>query len=331
VDATTVVWVAPAGNERPALADHALDEWGRSRGIELVQPTRERTARLHVDESLADSVEDELEKARDASSALDVDGAERSLARAEAILREHPELPQGAWLMAEVERGWARRWASVPPKELDRASRAWARARGLDGGREPGLGEVASPEAEENVSFHLSLDGEGEVLLDGRPVALGDVKSTPGEHQLTITRKGTLVWAGWIGVGEGSIVRVAPPDPPSCSAEDFSRVLTDGPRVRSEGVTCDRWVAVVPAAKGTLLIATCRRDRCGAFSEWRANDAVPHVPAVGEPAHWPAWATWTFVGVGVAAIAGATIGIDAAFHSSASPPAFTVGNVRGGR
>jgi hypothetical protein len=332
VDAATVLWISPAGSARPEKADRALEEWARSHGLQLVAPGVERTPRLRIDESLADSVEEELEKARDASSALDVDGAERSLARAEGILRQHPELPQGAWLMAEVERGWARRWASVPPKALDRASEAWARARGLDGGREPGLGEVASPSVEADVSFQLLVEGGGDARLDGRPVVQGAVKSQPGEHQLTIARDGSVVWAGWVGVGEGSLVRVSPPEPAPCSAEELGRVTTESSHVRADGVTCPLWVAVVPGAAERLLVAICRKDRCGGLQEWNASGGVPVLPPGAVASPWPAWATWTFVGLGAVAIVGTSIGIDAAFHSGVAPSnPFTVGGAHGAR
>ena len=74
-----------------------------------------------VDLTIADRVEKELDRAREAIAALDADVAERALARAETLLREHPELPQAAWLRAEVHRSWAARWTRVEPRDDQRA------------------------------------------------------------------------------------------------------------------------------------------------------------------------------------------------------------------
>jgi hypothetical protein len=335
VDAVPVVWVSPASAERPRQADRALEEWGRARGFRLSAPEASIGPEVRVDPSIADGVEAELEKAREFTIALDADGAERSLARAETVLRDHPELPQGAWLMAEVERGWAMRWARVTPKQTERASASWRRARGLDGGREPGVGEEATATVDPDVGFVLALDGSGYVRLDGLPVGSGPLHATAGDHQITVTRKGRLVWAGWISVSDGETVRLALPESARCSAEELSRVRLEGGVVRAEGVGCDRWVAAEPGTKeGTVLVATCVMDRCGALLEWSVGGAGPVVPDGTEHRRrWPAWATWTLVGVGAAAIAGVTLGIDAAFQSHQAGSPFAVGGskVTGGK
>jgi hypothetical protein len=116
-----VVWIEPAG---PA-EERALGEWALARGVRLHGPSAEEAPRIAVDLSMAERVEAELDKARDGATALDAEVTERALARAEAILRAHPELPQAAWLMAEVERGWAVRWARIEPVDRVRAARAW--------------------------------------------------------------------------------------------------------------------------------------------------------------------------------------------------------------
>jgi hypothetical protein len=107
--------------------------------------------------------------------------------------------------------------------------------------------------------------------------------------------------------------------------EDLGRVSVEGTRVRATGVRCERWVVAEPeGAGGSLLVALCRMDHCSALLEWRVLGAGPLGPNGSVGSTWPRWATWTLIGVGAAAIAGVTIGIDAAFHSSAPPP-FTEG------
>lgn len=126
-DDVTVVWVAPEGAAPAGVrsgpgdgredASRALVEWGRARGLRIVTASeRVGGGALRVDPSIADHVENELDRARDAISALDADAAERALARAEALLREHPELPQAAWLRAEVHRAWAARFTRIEPR-----------------------------------------------------------------------------------------------------------------------------------------------------------------------------------------------------------------------
>jgi hypothetical protein len=330
VDAVPVVWIAPSSAERPRQADRALEEWGRARGFLLSAPAPSPAPDVKVDLSIADGVEVELEKARDATSARDADGAERSLARAETLLRDHPELPQGAWLMAEVERGWSNRWARVSPMQPERAAAAWRRARGLDGGRAAALGEEATPAVDPDVGFVLALDGPGDVRLDGLPVASGPLHATAGDHQVTVTRRGRLVWADWVSVTEGATVRVALPEAPGCSAEELSRVRLEGGVVHADGVACERWVVAEPGPKdGAVLVSACAMDRCGALLEWRVGGVGLMIP--GDEEHrrrWPAWLTWTLVGVGAAAVAGVTIGIDEAFQPHAPEAAFEANGAR---
>jgi hypothetical protein len=316
VDAATVVWIAPSGADRPTEDKRALEEWGRARGVHLSAPSSAATPAIAVDLSIGDLVEQALEKARDASSALDADLTEHFLARAESLVRAHPELPESAWLMAEVERGWSARWGRLPPIDADRASSAWRRARGLDGGRRAGLGEVAATASDFEVPFLLSLSGNADARIDGVHVAAGSLLATAGEHQLTLAREGRLVWAGWIGVTEGATVQVAVPSPPACSSEELSKVTIYGGAVRAEGTRCPRWIVAQPGPReGVLYVATCSVDHCGVLLEWSVGGTDTLIPdARPYPGfHWPAWATWTLVGVGAAAIAGTTLALTGVF------------------
>ena len=333
MDVATVAWVAPSGSEAGSLApqDHrALEEWGRARGVRLLVPGTGTTPTLPVDLSIGDRVEDELETARDAVSGLDADLAERYLARAEALLRAHPELPEGAWLMAEVEREWSIRWTRVPPRDLERAASAWRRARALDGGRQAGLGEEATATTAPEIPFVLTLNGSGEARIDGQEVAPGPLRALAGEHQLTVAREKHLVWAGWVGVTDGATLRVALPAPSPCSTEDLSRVRVDARGVQADGVRCERWIVAQPGMRdGVVYVATCRVDRCGTLLEWSVGEREPRV-ADARPYpgfHWPKWATCTLVGVGAAAIAGTTLALTGVFPDKGTNDAFSFGGV----
>src|SRR5262249_20105985 len=147
-----------------------------------------------VDRTVADKVEAELDRARDAIAAQETDTAERALARAEELLFAHPELPQGAWLMAEVHRAWSTRYSRLEPRDRTRADAAWQRAAALDGGRIAGVGESAAP-LPPPVHAQLVLDGtspDTRALLDGAPVTPGDVVRPAGEHQLTVVEGGVV-------------------------------------------------------------------------------------------------------------------------------------------
>jgi hypothetical protein len=333
VDAATVVWVARADgkrDERPREDDRALEEWGRARGVRLLLPGGAVAPTIPVDLSVGDRVEEDLERARDAESALDADLTERLLARAESLLRAHPELPQCAWLMAEVERGWSVRWGRVPPRDSERAAAAWRRARDLDGGRQAGLGEQRAAAIDPDVPFVLSLGGDGEARIDGVRVAPGPLHGTVGEHQLTVTRERGLVWAGWVTVADGATVRVALPSPPACSSEELSRVVLDGGSVRANGVRCERWIVAEPGARdGVVDVATCMFDRCGTLLQWSNGGTGTWVPDARPDSrfHWPAWASWTLVGLGAAAITGTTLALTGVFHEAAPNTPFVTGQV----
>jgi hypothetical protein len=298
----TLVWL---GTEAPSEdARHALDEWARARGVHLALPSDAASPPLPVDLALADRVEEDLDHARDALATLDFDGAERALARAEGALLDHPELPQAAWLMAEVMRGWAARWMRGTP-DVERAARAWRAAAALDGGRVPGLGEprgVEPPPAA--AATPLALDGldGGHVFVDGAEVVGGAMHVAAGRHAIVVTRSAATVWAAWVNVTPGSEVRASIPPVPACSKVDLGKVtLGEGPVVRADGVQCAGWVAALPDAGG-VKVASCEASRCGPMLSWRltlpASPTHEHPPAV--TSRWPTWATWTLVGVGVA-------------------------------
>ncbi|HTV18265.1 MAG TPA: hypothetical protein VMG12_06330, partial [Polyangiaceae bacterium] len=88
-----VLWL---GTE-PELAERRADvaAWASTRHWRA-EPLRPAT--VNDDAALVDQIEALLEEARAAAPAP---GTPPALERAEALLLEHPELPQAAWLLAE--------------------------------------------------------------------------------------------------------------------------------------------------------------------------------------------------------------------------------------
>jgi len=338
-----VVWIAE-GVTSPATpsedAKRSLDAWARARGVKLVAPSEEPAPSVSVDWAAGDAVERELVRAREALMGLEFDAAERALARADATLRDHPELPQAAWLRAEVERAWSLRW--LRSNDEARAKQAWQRAASLDGGRAPGLGEKAfEGPATITATVRLEADGDAALRLDGAPVATGEVTRAEGEHAAAAVRAdGTIAWADWVSLAQGTIVRVAVPFAPSCSRSDVGRARFQRDAVVTSSVHCEHWVVALDEGEGVIRVAACERDACGPLVEWRVAQvpAWTFVPGAAEAgasrtstdshAHWPAWATWTLAGVGVAGAAIAVIVATGALKSAPTETHFVNGGLQ---
>ncbi|MBV9946620.1 MAG: hypothetical protein JOZ69_07220 [Myxococcales bacterium] len=357
--AATLVWVAPA----PASVEQsrALASFARAHGVRLVPPegppadrgggaAAQPAAGWPFEARLADAVETELDHARDAIAAGDSAAAERALAAAESTLRAHAEWPEGAWLMAEVERARATRWRRVAPLDPEGARRAWALAEALDGGRVAGLGEepeaseaTPQPLPESAVALETSAGGPAAGLrpwLDGRPVEAPVFVTRAGPHALVLTAGGAPVWATWIDPAPGRfVVRVDAAAAAPCSPAELAGVhlAADG-AAAARGVACPRWLLATTAGAGAsadgVRVALCAADRCGPFADWRAP--LPWTWSPPAPAErrggWPAWATWAIVGVGVGAGAALAAGVALAASGALQKPAaetrFVIGGVR---
>jgi hypothetical protein len=317
-----VVWLAP----RPsAEATRALEQWARGRGVVLRPPSGDRSAVLGVDPSLASGIEAGLEEARRAVAALDADAVARALGGIESTLAAHPELPQAAWLRAEVWRAWSARWARIEPKDLDKAADAWNRAAALDGDRAPGVGETAYPRANAGSTIETTLvveGGAGEpvlVYLDGVRTEPGAIRCAEGEHQIVAMHERGVAFAAWVTVSRGAPVHVALPLPPVCSSDDLAARA-------SHGVRCPRWVAATPLADGAR-IALCTGDRCGPAD--RVTVPLPKDHGDGpDKKWWPAWVTWSAVGVGAVALTGVVLWAAGAFDGPERSTRFVSGGVR---
>lgn len=305
-EAAPVVWVA---EETPEAA-LALSQWASARGVRIVPPT----APLHslaYSESEVVQIEQALARAREAVAQLDADGAERQLARAEQGLRAHPELPQAAWLMAEVQRGWAARYGRVEPRDDARAKRALGFADALDGGRAAGVGEA---EPSKVVAVHVVFDAaDPEVtwLLDARAVVPGKLDLPAGEHHLLAMSNGRVRFADWVTIVDGTKLSLAVQGRAACSADDLAHGTSENKG--SSGVRCPVWVAASGAQKG-VRASLCRGSSCEPAAYFPVS--IPRWPPIDEPKRTgfskkgiPAWLTWSIVGV---TAAGAAVGILAA-------------------
>jgi hypothetical protein len=330
----TLVWIAPQPPDGGQA--RAIESWARARGVVLVAPREERTPTLTVDPKVGDDVESLLDRARDAIAARDGDAADRAIGTADSLLRAHPELPQAAWLMAEVERARSTRERRVPPVDDAAADRAWARAEAIDGGRVAGLGEQTSSSHPAAATIAIDVTPvDTHVWLDGEPVHGGAVETHAGPHVLAATWNGAPVWAQWVDTPAGSsTVHIVAPVAPACSADDVARAAlhgeSDGSRgsFDAAGVRCPTWVAAAPAADG-VLFATCEREHCGPLLAWRPTASIPWRPP---PDHhgggWPSWATWGLVGAG--AVVATTVAIVASGVLKPAPTAtqFVSGGVK---
>jgi hypothetical protein len=341
-DALPVVWL----EDRQAREDagRALGEWARARGVRL-GVLEESTQPMAVDLSLAGRVEEQIERAREAIGAADADAAERALARGETVLREHPELPQAAWLRAEIERSWSARWLRLSPRDETRARTAWENAQAVDGGRVPGIGETSFPSRPRVKTAIIVAGGPHPRLslrLDGAPIestesdargAVYHVEIAPAEHHLLATAGGRVVFAGWVAIAgaEPTPTRISVSDGLTCGRDALAGVRREDGRIDATGVTCPRWIAAVPGERlGTVLVARCEQDACGPLLEWRIERYGASGPpqSHGKIAGWPSWATWTLVGIGAATATTMALIATGVFEARPVETRFVVGGAR---
>ncbi len=292
-----VVWIDAAPEQVPSI----LQTWASARGLRLVTPTEGGQHAIAVDTAIASRVEEDLRVAREMTAQHDADRAERALARAEALLRAHPEIPQAAWLLAEVERGWAARFSQLEPHDGERAARHWRAAAALDGGRAPGVGE---PTTAIDPVTAFSIDARGPALdmrWDGEPITAGSHEARAGMHQLVAKVNEQVVFAQWINVTAGTAVHVALPSAEPCSRADFEA---------RGSVQCPSWILAKRGDRaGTFFVETCAGSACGAELLVAPFSIGPEIPTITHHG-LPAWAAWTLVGVGIVAagVAASVIG-----------------------
>ena len=222
-----------------------------------------------------------LEEARNAAAALEQSRALAALERAERLLREHPELPQSAWMMAEILEQSAE-LASSAPDGADAASALRKRATLLEGPRAAPFADRA-PEREPagGPSQPVNIEGlePGDALEWDGVETESALTTTAGTHHARVARNGRLMWTGWIEVAAGKpSVRLPVPETVACSADDIGRGhFGSGRAVAAAHARCESYVLARARPGGGLEIALCEREQCGKVVIWehaRENGAA---------------------------------------------------------
>jgi hypothetical protein len=329
----TLVWIAPSPPD--AEQARAVSSWGSSHGVRLVAPRDAATATLAIDPRIADDVEKFLDRARDAMAARDGDAVDRMLEAATSTLRAHPEVPQAAWLMAEVERARSTRLRRIAPIDEAAAASAWTRAEALDGGRVAGVGEQgASAPSAATLTLPAGLPAGATVRVDGSAASGPTVATRAGLHALVVELDGNPVWASWIEAPAGtSSAQIAAPLVPECSRMDVARASVAGETVDAAGVHCRSWIAAIAGEPDGVRVALCSADHCGPLAAWRAPlpwtyDPLGEGGKRGHDRGWPTWATWGLVGATAVVAAGVIVLATGALKPAPTETQFVSGGVR---
>jgi hypothetical protein len=307
----TLVWL---GAQRPeARAQAALEAWAESKGARLEEPRATPPEDVDKTIALAAQCDQALDQARDQLNSADAEAARQTLRQLEQTLRDHPELLQGAWLMAERYRLEALIATRDPSKfgGSSEDSAAWdRRADDLEGVRASAFGSGARAQSAPSDKVAITLVVHGarkyEAFWDGAS-ASDRIAAAAGEHHLLVRRNGRTAWSGWISVLASGPVDVWVPDAPACSAEDLADVSLSagGDPVVPGGARCEAWAVAMPGAtRGTVKIALCRGDKCepATTSAYETFAGSALGAGSGKKGALPAWATWTIAGAGVAAV-----------------------------
>jgi hypothetical protein len=261
------------------------------------------------------ALEGRLDEARTLASSLAEAEALAVLASVERELREHPELPQAAFLLAERHR-LAAAVRRVQPNGAADAVGLDERAFVLEGKRAPAFGEFGSS-LDTTASLRATRVRFSDVAdrdhleIDG--VSGGAMRELiPGEHHVRVLRGDSLVFAGYFVSGGESGIRLGVPAIVPCSAWDLAAVTAGtNTLAATTGVRCGRWVAV-RRMLGGLELAECVASRCGAFSPIEA----PRAPA--RP-RFPQWASVAIAGVASIGATSLALWAAGAFDRPAQP------------
>jgi hypothetical protein len=299
-----LVWLSVSAITPAYRAD--LDGFAQSRLLRLEAPRENATefrAAAYSPDVVA-QIEVLLEEARSASASLEQSRALSALEHAERLLREHPELPQAAWLMAERLELTAEVESSAPDGES--AARALQkRAAVLEGPRAaPFSDHPANAELEAPRVQPLSVLGTepGDALeWDGVHTST-EINVAAGEHHVRVARNGRLLWAGFVTIRESEhAVRLPVPATPPCSPDDIGAGHFEGGRaVPAAHARCTSYVLARGRPLGGIEVALCERELCGKVVVFQYVPARSSAGAAGEHG-WPRWGTYTALAAGVVA------------------------------
>lgn len=255
-------------------------------------------------------IEELLDAARQASARLDEPDALRALEDARHLLAMHPELPQAAWLRAELftidaERIEASSSGGTSARAAEVAELR-QRARALEGPRalpfQERTASLTEPEHEASRAVILSgPDPRDQVEWNGVQLrAPFQVNASPGEHALRVFRRGALLLARWVTIDSSAAPRVDVNVPAilPCSPEDLSDTALGqtAPRT-SPGVLCPRW-AVARRERGALELALCRHSTCGSWQHLEPEHTGTDRQT--KSTSFPTWARIALAGAGTA-------------------------------
>jgi hypothetical protein len=301
----------PTGSERALI-----DADARKRNSAYIAPTPTPATRYPAySMERVRAIESRLDEARTLSSSLAEAQALAVLAAVEQELREHPELPQAAFLLAEQHR----LAAAIRREQPDGAAEAVAldaRAFVLEGKRAPAFGQTALPpdtdlEVRRARIVFSDVVQRDELEIDG--VSAGAERELlPGEHHVRVLRGDALVFAGYVTSDGSNSVRLGVPVIVPCSAWDLAPV-TVGTKTPAgtTSVRCGRWVAV-RRMLGKLELAECLGGRCGAFSPLEP-------PQPPQPPRFPQWASVAIAGAASIAATSLVLWAAGAFDRPVQP------------
>ena len=318
-----LIWVSASSLLPTFHAD--LESFAQSRLLRLEAP-RENATTLHASAYAPDAVaqiEALLEEARQESAALEQSRALTAIEHAEHLLRERPELPQSAWLMAEALE-LAAVVESDAPDGAEAARALRERRAALEGPRAAAFaGDVqAGPApAPEHAPLPQVLEIEGlepgdGLEWDGVEVS-AEIRTLPGEHHVRVARNGRLIWAGWAAVGPAKArLRLPVPELLPCSGDDLAAAHFDGGRaVAPPHARCENFVLARSRSGGGIEAALCERATCEPIVSWNPRASVAHAAAQKKPA----WPYLLATSAGALAITGVVLWRAGAFDRAAPP------------
>ncbi len=275
-------------------------------------------------------VESSLEEARNGSASLEPNRALAALARAGELLRDHPELPQSAWLMAEVLELSAD-VENTDPGGADAALALRKRAATLEGPRAAPFSDRAPaaalevlevPEVPPTQAITVAgLEASDTLEWDGVQRE-NPLTTAAGEHHARVLRGGRLLWAGWAKVELNETqLRLPVPETVACSSDDLEGGHFEGGRaVPATHARCESYVLARARLGGGIEAALCERTSCGNVVIWE-HAGTPATHAESKKVIWPYAVA---IGAGALAVTGLVLWRTGAFDRPGAPTVTSV-------